>query len=66
MRTEQTWETVLREYKAMISEVGSDKWTARTTVLAESPEEAREKLEAEYGEGTVFYLHNEEDASRPR
>jgi hypothetical protein len=57
---------ILREYKAMISEVGSDKWTERATVLATSLEEAREKLEAEYGEGTVFLLHNECDANSKR
>jgi hypothetical protein len=56
----------LREWKAMISEVGSDRWLARATVFANSPEEAREKLEAEYGEGTVFLLHNPEDAANPR
>jgi hypothetical protein len=26
----------------------------------------KKKLEAEYGEGHVFYLRNEEDAARPR
>ena len=56
----------LREYKSMISEVGSDKWSHRATVLANSLTEAKEKLEAEYGEGTVFYLRNEDDANRPR
>lgn len=52
----------LQEYSAMISEVGSDKWSHRATVLANSLEDAREKLEAEYGEGTVFLLQNVWDA----
>jgi hypothetical protein len=38
----------------------------RVSVLAENLKEAKEKLEAEYGEGNVFDLHNEEDAARPR
>jgi hypothetical protein len=56
----------LQEYSAMISELGSDKWTQRATVLANSLEEAKEKLEAEYGEGTVFLLQNIWDASHKR
>jgi phage gp46-like protein len=52
-------------YKAMIwatpSSVGK-----RVTVIAESLDDARLKLEREYGEGTVFDLHNEIDASTPR
>jgi hypothetical protein len=38
----------------------------RVSTLAESLEEASDKLDAEYGKGNVFYLHNEEDARRPR
>jgi hypothetical protein len=38
----------------------------RVSVLAEGLDEAMEKLEAEYGKGNVFNLHNEEDAARPR
>jgi hypothetical protein len=38
----------------------------RVEIEAVSLEEAREKLEAEYGRGTVFDLHNELDASKPR
>jgi len=44
----------------------SDRPGQRVSVLAENLKEAREKLEAEYGGGNVFYLHNEEDAERPR
>jgi hypothetical protein len=38
----------------------------RVSVAAESLAEARRKLEAEHGEGTVYSLWNEEDANRPR
>jgi hypothetical protein len=53
-------------YKAMIWLRDPDRPGRRVSVLAKSLKEAREKLEAEYGEGTVFCLHNEEDAARPR
>lgn len=38
----------------------------RVTIVAESLDDARLKLEVEFGEGTVFNLHNEIDASMPR
>jgi hypothetical protein len=54
-----------QSYKAMIwatpSSVGKP-----VTVIAENLDDARLKLEAEFGEGTVFNLHNELDASAPR
>lgn len=53
-------------YKAMIWLRDPDRPGRRVSVRAKSLEEAKEKLEAEYGEGTVFDLHNEEDAARPR
>ncbi len=53
-------------YRAMIWVSGSDRPGQRVSVLAESLGEAKKKLEAEYGEGSVFDLHNEEDAARPR
>ena len=53
----------LEKYTAMISEVGSDKWTQRATVYANSLEAARDKLKAEHGAGTVFLLQNESDAT---
>jgi hypothetical protein len=55
----------MRLYKAIIS-LDSAKPGKRVTVMAHSLDEAEEKLEAEYGKGTVFDLHNEEDANRPR
>ena len=62
----QNVEMAVQEYEAMIGEVGSDKWTQRATIFASSLAEAREKLEAEYGAGTVFDLRNCSDANKPR
>jgi len=53
-------------YRAMIWVRDSDRPGQRVSVLAESLEQAKKKLEEEYGEGNVFDLHNEEDAARPR
>jgi hypothetical protein len=38
----------------------------RVTVLAEDVSTARRLLEETYGEGTVFNLHNPEEAAKPR
>ena len=38
----------------------------RVSVLAGSLDEARQLLEEQHGAGTVFDLHNEDDANRPR
>lgn len=59
----------LKLYRAMIwvrDSGGADRPGQRVSILAENLKEAKEKLEAEYGEGNVFNLHNEEDAARPR
>jgi hypothetical protein len=53
-------------YLAMVWVSGSNRPGQRVSVHAESLGEAKKKLEAEYGEGNVFDLHNEEDAARPR
>jgi hypothetical protein len=55
-----------KRYLAMVWVRDSDRPGQRVSVLAESLGEAKRKLEAEYGEGNVFDLHNEEDAARPR
>ena len=55
----------LRPYKAMIWKT-SDTPGLRVEVVARSLKEAESLLESEYGQGTVFNLHNEEDANRPR
>ena len=46
--------------------MGSGRIDARAEVMAESLEDARRKLELEYGEASVYSLWNEEDAERPR
>ena len=56
----------MKTYKAMIWDDDPEKPGRRVSVLAESHNDAKKKLEAEYGEGHVFYLRNEEDAARPR
>jgi hypothetical protein len=53
-------------YKAIIWVDGSEKPGQRVSVTADSITEAKQKLEAKYGAGNVYNLHNEEDAARPR
>jgi len=53
-------------YKAMIWSDDPNKPGQRVTVMAESLEAAKNQLEKDYGEGHVFDLHNEEDATQPR
>ena len=55
-----------RLYKAMVWVPDPNVPGKPVSVMAESLKEAERKLEAEYGKGNVFYLHNEEDAARPR
>lgn len=55
----------MNRYIAMIW-TDQDKPGRRVGVVAQSLKQAKEKLEAEYGEGKVFDLHNEDDAARPR
>jgi hypothetical protein len=56
----------MKIYKAIVWDDDPNKPGRRVSVLAESLQEARERLDEEYGEGRVFTLHNEEDAARPR
>lgn len=56
----------MKLYNAVTWSKGPDEPGQRVSVCAGTAREAKEKLEAEYGEGTVFDLHNEEDAARPR
>jgi hypothetical protein len=56
----------MKIFKAMIWEEDPAKPGRRVSVLAENLDDAKKRLEAEYGEGHVFALHNEEDAARPR
>ena len=56
----------MKIYKAIIWDDDSDKPGRRVSVLAENLQDAKKRLEKEYGEGHVFNLHNEEDAVQPR
>ncbi|MDE0838358.1 MAG: hypothetical protein OSB41_04820 [Kiritimatiellae bacterium] len=56
----------MKLYRAIIWVHNSDQPGQRVSVLAETLDEAMEKLEVKYGEGNVFDLHNEEDAAQPR
>jgi hypothetical protein len=61
------WRIILKTYKAMIwDKDDAQKPGERVSVLAETLADAKKKLEKKYGEGNVFDLHNEEEASRPR
>ena len=59
-------EPLEREYLAIIWTKDPTVPGKRVSVWAKSLDEARERLEAEYGEGTVFYLRNEEDSHKMR
>lgn len=53
-------------YQAIIWVRDSNRPGVRVSIRAENLDQAKEKLEAEHGKGTVFDLHNEEDAGNPR
>ena len=55
-----------RLYQAVIGERDSNRLGQRVTVWACNVHEAKRKLEAQYGEGNVYSLWNEEEASRLR
>jgi hypothetical protein len=55
----------MKTYEAIIWD-DATKPGRRVIFVAESLDDAKRKLEAKYGEGTVFNLHNPEDAARPR
>jgi hypothetical protein len=59
-------EAHLREYKAIIRIGGRPNPGFRVTVMATDIEEAFNLLEETHGAGTVFDLHNEEDANTIR
>ena len=56
----------MNTYSAIIWDDDPNKSGRRVSVVAENLQDAKERLQAEYGEGHVFNLHSEEDASRPR
>jgi len=55
----------LRLYLAIIWTSDPSRPGQRVRALAKNPQEAKAKL-ADYGQGNVFNLHNEEDAAKPR
>jgi hypothetical protein len=57
---------MLREYVAIILRDDLPGKRLDVAVMASGLHEAKQLLEAEYGAGNVYYLHNEEDADRPR
>lgn len=59
-------EAPTREYRAVIWTKEAALAGQRVTVLAHSLEEAKKRLEEVHGSGTVFDLHNTEDAGKPR
>jgi hypothetical protein len=54
-----------RVYRALVWMSDDTRPRLRVAVFAKDLDEAREKLERKYGKGTVFNLHNEEDANLP-
>ena len=56
---------ILRPYVAVLGRPDEGA-TVEATVWAKSLDDARSRLEAEYGPGNVFYLRNLEGAARPR
>ena len=55
-----------RVYCAIIWVKDSEQAGKRVSVYALSLADARQQLEAEYGKGNVFDLHNPDDAEKPR
>jgi hypothetical protein len=55
----------VKDYEVLWWEIGSDKGH-RVSVSAETPEEPKEKLRAEFGENIGVSIWNEDDANRPR
>jgi hypothetical protein len=56
----------MKIYKAMVWDTDGHGPGQRVTVLASDLADAKRRLEAEHGEGRIFDLHNEEEASRIR
>ena len=56
----------LKTYHAMIWKSDPNIPGERVTIEAENLKSARKKLEEIYGDGSVYDLHNPEDAARPR
>ncbi len=59
-------DTPLRLYKAMMWATTPDSVGVRVSVFASNLDEALSLLEEKHGKGTIFNLHNEEDADKCR
>lgn len=57
-------QTKRNTYKALIWQAESELSGKRVTVIAESIEQARLKLQEKYGRGAIFDLHDEAKPSR--
>jgi hypothetical protein len=55
-----------KEYRAIIWTKDPERVGKRVVIWAIDLDTAKQRLEEEYGEGTVFALHNEDDANKPR
>jgi hypothetical protein len=55
-----------RLYHAIVDRNSPGTASLRVAVCAKDLADAKQKLEAQYGGGAVFNLHNREDAARPR
>lgn len=56
----------MKTYEAVIWDDHPNKPGRRVSVVAEDIDDAKRRLEEEYGKGHVFNLRNEEEATRPR
>jgi hypothetical protein len=65
-RGKQLVSAQMKLFKAIIWLPNANAAGHRVTVQAIDLKDAKEKLEAEHGKGTVFDLHNEKDASTAR
>jgi len=55
-----------KEYRAIIWTKDPERAGKRVVIWAIDLDTAKQRLEEEYGEGTVFGLHNEDDANQSR
>jgi hypothetical protein len=56
----------MKTYHAIVWVDGPEQPGKRVVLIAENLDEAREKLEAEYGKNCEYTLKNEEDAAKRR
>jgi hypothetical protein len=56
----------MKQYDAIIWPEDPIQPGERITIIANSVDEARAKIEEQYGKGRVYTVKNKEEASRPR